>query len=71
MSAGSREDRTRFVTTTVALWLGAFVATALVVPPDPFAQLLYVVPFLLVSPLVAYWLVYRNGAERVRGLFGA
>ena len=62
-------DRARFVTSTIVLWVGAFVATALVIPPDPFTQILYVTPFLLLSPLVAYWLIYHDGEERIQKRF--
>lgn len=60
------DDRTQFVALTASLWLSAFVVTAVLTPPDPVTQLVSVVPFLVVSPLLAYWLVYRNGAERLQ-----
>ena len=59
-------DRGQFVAVTLSLWLAAFVGGALLTPPDPITQLLTTGPFLVASPLLAYWLVYRDGAERVR-----
>ncbi|MFB6172265.1 MAG: hypothetical protein ABEJ23_07005 [Haloarculaceae archaeon] len=65
------DRRRQFVSTTALLWVAAFVAGALVSPPDPFTQLVSVAPLLLVSPLLAYWLVYRDGASRLRDRLGA
>ncbi len=44
----------------VGLVLGGLLAT-----PDPFTQLLILGPLLVVAPVLAYWLVYRGGFERL------
>jgi Sec-independent protein secretion pathway component TatC len=55
----------RFLTTLLALLAGAFVVAAVASPPDPFTQLLYAGALAVVSLPLAYWLVYRGGAERL------
>jgi Sec-independent protein secretion pathway component TatC len=60
------DARRQFVAVTGWLWVAAFVGGALLAPPDPVTQVLTTGPFLVASPLLAYWLVYRHGAERAR-----
>ncbi|MFB6195915.1 MAG: hypothetical protein ABEI80_07065 [Haloplanus sp.] len=49
----------------VALGLGVvvFVVAATVAPPDPYTQLLVVVPGLVCAVVVAYWVTVRGGRE--------
>ena len=44
--------------------LGVYAAVG---PPDPVTQLLVVGPGLLLAPLVAFWLVYRDGWAQLTG----
>ncbi|ELY71535.1 DUF7534 family protein [Natrinema versiforme] len=60
MSDGSH---VRFLRTTVVLWILAVVLSAIVAPPDPFTQLLYTVPLLVLAPGLSYLLSYRGGFE--------
>jgi len=61
----------RFLGTWASASGAAFLASALLAPPDPFAQLLYALgAFGLLLP-AAYLLVYRGGYRRLGGLGGA
>ena len=64
---GPPDGRTRiarvvkFLTFVALLDLLALALAARFTPPDPVTQALTVGPMLLVSPVVAYWLVYVDG----------
>ncbi|MGQ3411648.1 DUF7534 family protein [Natrinema sp. LN54] len=62
----NNKNRGQFLRTTVALWLLAVAVSGIVAPPDPFAQLLYTGPLLLLAVGVSYLLSYRGGFEYVR-----
>ncbi|ELZ93193.1 DUF7534 family protein [Haloferax sulfurifontis] len=57
-----------FVVTLLALDAVVVVAGTYLLPPDPVTQLFLVGPPLLFAPVVAWWLVYRDGFERVQAL---
>ncbi|AKU06571.1 MULTISPECIES: DUF7534 family protein [Haloferax] len=57
-----------FVVTLLALDALVVVVGTYLLPPDPFTQLFLVGPLLLLAPVVAWWLVYRDGFERVQAL---
>ncbi|MBC9985217.1 hypothetical protein E4P24_02360 [Haloferax sp. AS1] len=57
-----------FVVTLLALDALVVVVGTYLLPPDPFAQLVLLGPLLLLAPVVAWWLVYRDGFERVQAL---
>ena len=41
----------------------AFLLGAILAPPDPFTQLCYTVPVLVVGILYSYWRVYHDGSR--------
>jgi Sec-independent protein secretion pathway component TatC len=45
----------------LGLWVAAFIVSAVATPPDPFSQILTLVPLLLIGVLGAYVAVYRLG----------
>lgn len=53
--------RRRFGFWVLGLWIAALVVSAVATPPDPFSQLVALVPLLIVGVLVAYVAVYRLG----------
>ncbi|WP_101295348.1 DUF7534 family protein [Halegenticoccus soli] len=54
-----------YVLTLLALDAVVLTVEAMLLPPDPFTQLVVLLPTLAVVPVVAYWLVYRGGFERL------
>ena len=52
-----------FVVTLLALDALVVVVGTYLLPPDPFAQLVLLGPLLLLAPVVAWWLVYRDGFD--------
>ena len=54
-----------FLLTLLAVDAVGLVLGALFTAPDPFTQLLFVGPLLVAAPVLAYWLVYRRGFERL------
>lgn len=56
----------QFLCTTVALWMLAIVISAIIAPPDPFTQLLYTGPLLVLAPGISYLLSYSGGFDYVQ-----
>jgi hypothetical protein len=54
-----------FVVTTLLIQTISLTFGALFSPPDPFAQLYWAAPLFVLAPPVAYWLVYRDGWDRL------
>lgn len=60
-------DRLRqFIQTLIGLIVLVFVIGASALPPDPLTQIYYALPMILLSLILAYWLVYQNGYKRIR-----
>lgn len=60
-------DRLRqFTRILIGLIVLVFVIGAIALPPDPFTQIYYALPMILLSLILAYWLVYQNGYQRIR-----
>ncbi|MFC6990122.1 hypothetical protein ACFQJD_18030 [Haloplanus sp. GCM10025708] len=57
--------RARFAWTLLAFAAIAMVVDALLLPPDPYTQLLFLAPTTGFGFVLAYWLVYRGGFERL------
>jgi hypothetical protein len=55
----------RFVWTLLAFAAVAVVVDFALLPPGPYTQLLFLLPTMGASFVVAYWLVYRDGFERL------
>jgi len=52
------------LTLLVANGIG-FVVAAVISPPDPFTQLVYYLPVIPITVVVAYVLVYKGGFDRI------
>ncbi|PSP74883.1 hypothetical protein BRC81_17045 [Halobacteriales archaeon QS_1_68_20] len=61
-----REHLWRFLRTLVGLFLLSWLLAALFSPPDPFTFLIALVPQWLLAVLLAWFLVYRDGYDRLR-----
>ncbi|MFB6123173.1 MAG: hypothetical protein ABEJ78_06915 [Haloferacaceae archaeon] len=55
----------RFVWTLLGFSAVAMVVDALLLPPDPYTQLLFLTPAVGLGFVLAYWLVYLDGFERL------
>ncbi len=55
----------RFVATVLGVLFFAQLIDGLFIPPDPFTQLLFIGPVIVVALPVAYYLSYRGGYERL------
>ena len=56
-------DLARFLGTTLVLCLLAVMIASVLSPPDPYTVLLYAVPLVAVTPVIAYFLTYRDGFD--------
>ncbi|WP_425498444.1 DUF7534 family protein [Natrinema soli] len=56
----------QFFVTVYVLIIAVLMIAAVVFPPDPFAQIVYAAPMLLLVPLISYILTYKNGIAYLR-----
>ncbi len=61
-----REHLWRFLRTLVGLLLLSWLLSALFAPPDPFTFLIALVPQWVLAVPLAWYLVYRDGYDRLR-----
>jgi Na+/H+ antiporter NhaC len=66
-STQPQDQRREFALTLGALAILALFIGSIMSPPDSLTQIYYVLPLSLLSPVLAYWLVYRNGYRYIRG----
>ncbi|MFC7204653.1 hypothetical protein ACFQJC_14130 [Haloferax namakaokahaiae] len=56
-----------FVMTLLAFDAIIVAVGSLVLPPDAASQVFLIAPALLTAPVIAWWLVYRDGFARLQG----
>lgn len=65
-STQPQNQRREFILTLGSLVILALFIGTIVSPPDPLTQIYYMLPLTLLSVVLAYWLVYRNGYRYTR-----
>jgi hypothetical protein len=63
-------QRERLVGTLVVAHMVSVLGAVFLLPPDPFTQLLYYLPLVVIGLLPGYWLVWRRGYARLRHKVG-
>ncbi|MFB6108939.1 MAG: hypothetical protein ABEJ82_08905 [Haloplanus sp.] len=65
-AASATSPHVRFAVALVVVTAFLQVLAVLLLPPDPYSQLFFFAPIFGFGFLVAYWLAYRGGFDRLR-----
>ena len=66
MNQMDRNQFRQFGLTLLGLVILILAVEAVAVPPDPYSQIYFVTPLIVISIVLSYWLVYRNGYQRIQ-----